>query len=57
MAIAINLANVVGRYVFAAPVFWAEEVLMFMIIWGIYIAAGSSRTWGRTWRWTSWPRG
>jgi TRAP-type C4-dicarboxylate transport system permease small subunit len=40
-AIAINLVNVIGRYVFAAPVFWAEEVLMFMIIWGVYIAAGS----------------
>lgn len=40
-AIAINMANVIGRYVFAAPVFWAEEALSFMIIWGVYIAAGS----------------
>ena len=40
-AIAINMANVVGRYVFATPVFWAEEVLSFMIIWAVYIAAGS----------------
>ena len=40
-AIAINMANVVGRYVFATPVFWAEEVLIFMIIWGVFIAAGS----------------
>jgi TRAP-type C4-dicarboxylate transport system permease small subunit len=40
-AIAINMANVIGRYVFASPVFWAEEVLIFMIIWGVYIAAGS----------------
>jgi TRAP-type C4-dicarboxylate transport system permease small subunit len=40
-AIAINMVNVIGRYVFAAPVFWAEEVLMFMIIWGVYITAGS----------------
>jgi TRAP-type C4-dicarboxylate transport system permease small subunit len=40
-AIAINMANVIGRYVFAAPVFWAEEVLMFMIIWAVYLAAGS----------------
>ena len=40
-AIAINMANVIGRYVFFAPVFWAEEVLSFMIIWSVYIAAGS----------------
>ncbi len=40
-AIAINMANVIGRYVFARPVFWAEEVLIFMIIWSVYIAAGS----------------
>jgi TRAP-type transport system small permease protein len=41
VAIGINMANVVGRYVFARPVFWAEEVLSFMIIWSVYIAAGS----------------
>jgi len=40
-AIAINMANVIGRYVFAAPVFWAEEVLSFMLIWSVCIAAGS----------------
>ena len=40
-AIAINMANVIGRYVFATPVFWAEEVLIVMIIWSVYLAAGS----------------
>ena len=35
------MANVIGRYVFAAPLIWAEEVLIFMIIWGVYIAGGS----------------
>jgi len=40
-AIAINMANVIGRYVFATPVFWAEEVLSFMIIWSVCIAAGA----------------
>jgi len=40
-AIAINMANVIGRYVFATPVFWAEEVLTFMIVWSVYLAAGS----------------
>ncbi len=40
-AITINMANVIGRYVFATPVFWAEEVLSFMLIWSVCIAAGS----------------
>lgn len=40
-AVAINVANVIGRYVFFRPIAWAEEVLMFIIIWGIFISAGS----------------
>jgi TRAP-type C4-dicarboxylate transport system permease small subunit len=40
-AIAINISNVVGRYVFDAPVSWAEEVLSYMIIWGVFIAVGA----------------
>jgi TRAP-type C4-dicarboxylate transport system permease small subunit len=35
----INIANVIGRYVFSAPIFWAEEVLVFMVIWGVFLAA------------------
>jgi TRAP-type C4-dicarboxylate transport system permease small subunit len=41
VAMAINMLNVIGRYVFATPIFWAEEVLIFMIIWGVYVSAGS----------------
>jgi len=37
-AVAINVANVVGRYVFDAPVSWAEEVMSYGIIWGVFIA-------------------
>jgi TRAP-type C4-dicarboxylate transport system permease small subunit len=40
-AIAINIANVVGRYVFSAPVFWAEESLIDILVWGVFICAGS----------------
>jgi TRAP-type C4-dicarboxylate transport system permease small subunit len=40
-AVAINVANVIGRYIFFRPIFWAEEVLMYMIIWGVFICAGS----------------
>jgi TRAP-type C4-dicarboxylate transport system permease small subunit len=39
VAVTINIANVVGRYVFSAPLFWAEEVLVFMVVWGVFVAA------------------
>jgi TRAP-type C4-dicarboxylate transport system permease small subunit len=35
VAIAINFANIVGRYAFLAPLPWAEEVLSFLVIWGV----------------------
>lgn len=40
-AIAINVANVIGRYVFSRPVDWAEEVLIYLIVWGVFISLGS----------------
>ncbi len=40
-AVAINVANVVGRYVFSAPVPWAEEALIYIIVWGVFISIGS----------------
>jgi TRAP-type C4-dicarboxylate transport system permease small subunit len=40
-AIAINFANIVGRYVFLAPLPWAEEVLSFVIIWGVCLGASA----------------
>ena len=42
IAMLINIANVIGRYVFSAPVFWAEEVLVFIIVWTC-----SMQGWGR----------
>ncbi len=41
LAIAINFANVVGRYVFLAPLPWAEEVLSFLVIWGVCLGASA----------------
>lgn len=40
-AIGINFSNVVGRYVFAAPVPWAEEGLVYIIVWGVFLSIGS----------------
>jgi TRAP-type C4-dicarboxylate transport system permease small subunit len=41
LAIAINFANIVGRYVFLAPLAWAEEVLSFLVIWGVAFGASA----------------
>lgn len=41
VAIAINFANIVGRYVFLAPLDWAEEVLVFLVIWGVCLGASA----------------
>lgn len=35
----INFANVVGRYVFLKPIIWAEEVLVFIMIWCVMLGA------------------
>lgn len=37
--IALNLVNVIGRYLIGKPIFWAEEVLVGMVIWGVFFGA------------------
>jgi len=37
LGVAINFANVVGRYVFGYAFFWAEETMVFITIWGVFI--------------------
>jgi TRAP-type C4-dicarboxylate transport system permease small subunit len=41
IAVLLNIANVVARYVFARPIFWAEEILVFIIIWAVFLVTGS----------------
>jgi TRAP-type C4-dicarboxylate transport system permease small subunit len=41
LCILINAANIIGRYVFFAPLPWAEEVLSFLIIWGVCLGASA----------------
>lgn len=41
LAIAINFANIIGRYLFLAPLPWAEEVLVFLVIWGVCLGASA----------------
>ena len=38
-AIAINFTNVVARYLFAASIYWADEAMVFLVIWSIFLAA------------------
>lgn len=39
LGIAINFANVVGRYVFLAPIIWAEEIMIYIMVWTVFIGA------------------
>jgi TRAP-type C4-dicarboxylate transport system permease small subunit len=32
IAVTLNFLNVTGRYVFGAPIFWAEEVMLFLLV-------------------------
>ena len=38
-SIALNFANVIGRYVFFSPIIWAEEVMIFIMVWCVFIGA------------------
>ena len=40
--VAICFANVLARYLFGYALFWAEEVMVFLIIWGVFIGAASA---------------
>lgn len=37
--VALSCANVVGRYVFGAPISWADEAVMFLMIWMVFLGA------------------
>lgn len=39
IAIAINFANVVSRYLFDFALFWGEEIMIFIVLWCVFIGA------------------
>ena len=39
--IALNFANVVSRYVFGSALFWVEEILIFIVVWGVFVGAAA----------------
>ena len=41
LAAGINIANVIARYVFSSPIFWAEELMIFIVIWTVFLLAAS----------------
>src|SRR5580704_5197980 len=41
IAVVLNIVNVIGRYVFGMPVFWAEEALTFAVIWIVFLVVGT----------------
>ena len=40
--VAIGFSNVVARYLFGYALFWAEEVMVFLIIWGVFIGVAAA---------------
>jgi TRAP-type C4-dicarboxylate transport system permease small subunit len=40
-AIIINFANIIARYFFFEALYWAEEVLIYMILWGVMLSAAT----------------
>jgi C4-dicarboxylate transporter DctQ subunit len=39
-SVALNFANVVGRYFFNASIYWAEEVMLFLMVGCVFLGNG-----------------
>lgn len=39
LAVGLNCVNVLGRYLFNAPIHWAEDVIVFGLVWSIFLGA------------------
>ncbi len=37
--VALNFVNVLGRYAFSAPIAWAEEIMLYLMIAGVFLGA------------------
>ena len=42
IGVAVSFANVISRYVFGYALFWAEETLVFLAIWGVFIGVAAA---------------
>src|SRR4051812_49078969 len=39
-SVAINFANVIGRYFFSASIYWAEEIMLFLMVGCVFLGNG-----------------
>src|SRR6476620_10780729 len=39
-SVALNFANVIGRYFFSTSIYWAEEVMLFLMIGCVFLGNG-----------------
>ena len=37
--IAVNFGNVIGRYVFLQPIIWADEAMVYIMVWTVFMGA------------------
>jgi C4-dicarboxylate transporter DctQ subunit len=40
LSVALNFANVVGRYFFSVSIYWAEEVMLFLMVGCVFLGNG-----------------
>ena len=43
-SVVLIVANAMGRYIFLAPIIWAEEILGYVLVWTVYLG-GVLVTW------------
>ncbi len=37
--IVVNFGNVLGRYLFLSPIIWAEEIMIYIMVWTVFAGA------------------
>jgi TRAP-type C4-dicarboxylate transport system permease small subunit len=47
LSVALNFANVVGRYFFSVSIYWAEEVMLFLMVGCVFLGNGAVAWSGR----------
>lgn len=45
--VSLNFVNIVGRYLFSAPIPWAEEVMLYLMLALVFLGAGAISLRGR----------
>jgi TRAP-type C4-dicarboxylate transport system permease small subunit len=46
-SVALNFANVIGRYFFSASIYWAEEAMLFLMVGCVFLGNGVVAWYGR----------